>query len=189
MHRLTRHLRANVVAYLALFLAIGGGGGYAIAATTAKTIHGCVVTKTGEVLVKAKCAKGQKALVWNKAGVRGSAGARGTTGAPGPAGQNAVVAFGEVATNGVALNLQGMSIAQASPGVFTVTVTAPSCAGTNQVPVVSPLGFGAAGPPEVSALTNLGSTTFTVDAGQNVNGTYSPGNQGFFVQDACTSTP
>ena len=45
-HRIVRHVRANVVAYLALAVALGGGSGYAIAATT-KTITVCANKKTG----------------------------------------------------------------------------------------------------------------------------------------------
>jgi hypothetical protein len=39
--RLLQHIRHNVVAYLALVLAIGAGGGYAMAASNNKTITVC----------------------------------------------------------------------------------------------------------------------------------------------------
>lgn len=44
--RVLSYLRRNVIAFLALFFAIGAGGGYAIAATSNKTIHGCVNKRT-----------------------------------------------------------------------------------------------------------------------------------------------
>ena len=52
--RIFAHFRGQAVGYIALFFALGGG--YAIAATNSKTIHGCVVKKSGELLVKSRCA-------------------------------------------------------------------------------------------------------------------------------------
>ena len=40
--RILSYLRRNVIAFVALFFALGAGGGYAIAATNNKTIHGCL---------------------------------------------------------------------------------------------------------------------------------------------------
>jgi hypothetical protein len=38
--RILSFMRQNVIAFVALFFAVGAGGGYAIAATSTKTIHG-----------------------------------------------------------------------------------------------------------------------------------------------------
>ena len=74
---------ATVVAYLALFLALGGG---ALAATgfigADGRIHGCV-GKTGQLTLAkpgAKCGKSLTAIAWNQRGPRGLTGARGPRG-------------------------------------------------------------------------------------------------------------
>ena len=67
--RIFAHFRGQAVGYIALFFALGGG--YAIAATNSKTIHGCVVKKSGELLVKSRCGRGQQRLVWNQQGPAG----------------------------------------------------------------------------------------------------------------------
>src|SRR4051812_46387478 len=84
------HGRANVVAYLALFVALGGS---AYAATSFigsdGKIHGCV-SKTGQLSVLKtgkKCSKGARALSWNQTGPRGLQGVPGTAGQPGTPGQ------------------------------------------------------------------------------------------------------
>src|SRR5438105_2859548 len=73
-----RFNHATVVAYLALFVALGGG---ALAATsfigTDGRIHGCVVSKTGQLTVvkpDRKCNKSQIAIAWNQRGPRGRTG-------------------------------------------------------------------------------------------------------------------
>ena len=49
------HLRRNVIAYLALSrLALGAGGGYAMAATKTKTITVCADKKTGILHLKTR---------------------------------------------------------------------------------------------------------------------------------------
>src|SRR5271169_4970309 len=64
-----------------------GGGGYAIVSSGAPTIHGCV-TKTHQLLVEKRCARGQTALTWNK---QGPTGAKGTTGPPGATGPQGTI--------------------------------------------------------------------------------------------------
>ncbi|WP_249010898.1 hypothetical protein [Conexibacter sp. DBS9H8] len=190
MLRLISHLRANVVAYLALGIALGAGGGYAFAANVSRPIHGCVVSRTGELLVRARCGRGQRPLEWDRVGSRGPRGAAGAPGQPGVPGMNAVVAFGQVATNGVPSPFnQGLSIQETSPGVFSVTVTAPACAGANaeQVPVVSAVGSAGPGTPLMWTFDGSSASTFTVYAGQLINGSYTPGDQGFDVMDSCLS--
>jgi hypothetical protein len=91
------------IAQLAIAVLAGallGGGGYAIAASSAtKTLHGCEVKKTHELLIQERCRRGQSALTWNQRGPAGATGAAGAAGAAGPQGiqgppgQNAVSAW------------------------------------------------------------------------------------------------
>jgi hypothetical protein len=67
------------------------GGAYAtIAAKSSNTINGCYAKHTGalRVLTKGHCHKGERALAWNKRGIRGLPGATGAPGAPGAPGRN-----------------------------------------------------------------------------------------------------
>ena len=66
--RILSYLRRNVIAFVALFFALGAGGGYAIAATNNKTIHGCLNNRTRALYVQKRCHRGQSALVWNQQG-------------------------------------------------------------------------------------------------------------------------
>jgi hypothetical protein len=50
LNRPLHHLRRNVVAYLAAFLALGASGGYALGANNTKTITVCADKKTGLLL-------------------------------------------------------------------------------------------------------------------------------------------
>jgi hypothetical protein len=82
---------ANVMATVAVFLALGGGAFAATTGLTAKggTIHGCVAKRSHVLTVlKAgqRCAPGHVALAFNAKGVRGARGPAGTTGPAGPAG-------------------------------------------------------------------------------------------------------
>ncbi|MBO0768179.1 MAG: hypothetical protein J2O48_05790 [Solirubrobacterales bacterium] len=72
MNQLLNHVRSNAVAYTALFFAVGGGGGsFAVAATqkpTATTVvHGCEYKKNGELLLKNKCNRVERPVVWSQA--------------------------------------------------------------------------------------------------------------------------
>jgi hypothetical protein len=80
---------SNVMATIAVFIALGAG---AYAATTFVTpkgaIRGCV-TKGGQItLVKSggRCPKGRQLISWNQQGVAGQSGSNGAAGAPGAPG-------------------------------------------------------------------------------------------------------
>lgn len=79
----------TVVAYLALFVALGGGA-FAASALIGSDgrISGCVGKKGALRVVKAggKCKKGEKALKWNQTGGRGLQGLPGTQGLKGDKG-------------------------------------------------------------------------------------------------------
>ena len=80
---------SNVMATIAVFIALGAG---AYAATTFVTssgaIRGCV-TKGGQItLIKkgSRCPKGRQLIGWNQQGVPGHSGSNGSAGAPGATG-------------------------------------------------------------------------------------------------------
>jgi Collagen triple helix repeat (20 copies) len=92
MRKLGRSLSyANVMATVAVFLALGGGAFAATSGFTGKggAIHGCV-SKRSHVLTVLKpgqrCARGHVALAFNAKGVPGARGPAGTAGPAGPAG-------------------------------------------------------------------------------------------------------
>jgi hypothetical protein len=114
MSRLVNHLRSNVVAYIALIIAVlGSGGGYALAASTrpaSKTtkpkttkLTACVSNNNGTMYLKkstkAKCKQGQRKVIWNVTGPKGAKGAKGPMGATGATG-----ATGETGPQGAAGN-------------------------------------------------------------------------------------
>ena len=76
------HLRRNVIAYLALFLALGAGGGYAMAATKTKTITVCADKTTGVLHLKTRgrCKRGQTRVTLEPAGTPRSARGAGSFG-------------------------------------------------------------------------------------------------------------
>src|SRR4051794_28249169 len=94
MDRLGRHLRSNVVAYLALLIAVGGTAALATAALTAPdgTINGCV-KKKGKAkgtlrVVKpgARCKRSEQTIAWNQRGAQGAPGTHGERGSQGEQG-------------------------------------------------------------------------------------------------------
>lgn len=96
---LRRHMSySNVVASLALFVALGGGayaaaGGSFVAGTNG-AIKGCVPRKGGVlqvVKVGKRCPRGTVALTFNAKGSAGPQGIQGPAGSRGPAGSNATV--------------------------------------------------------------------------------------------------
>jgi hypothetical protein len=129
--RAIQHLRRNVIAYLALFLAVGAGGGYAIAAgKKSNTVHACVVKATGELLVKHRCGRGETKLIWNQQGPQGR------TGATGPAGPAPPSAWAVVSGSGEANPSDGISVIHVSTGTYQITPTT-TCSGKQNAPVVT----------------------------------------------------
>lgn len=201
LRRLASHARQNAVAYIALmFSVVGGGGGYALAATTRHTTHkkttiiACASKRTGELFLheRGRCAKGRHRVRWSIRGPRGATGAAGT---PSPSIFAAVDA--DSAVNGLQPTAEsGMTVARAAVGVYTATITNPTCAAsTNNVSTVTPTGRYASGqvvPPAgatpVAYLDdNIGiSNQFTIHVGYvNSGGTFVPLDYYFDVQDTC----
>ena len=189
MHRqILGHLRRNVVAYMAVGLALGAGGGYALAAGNTKTITVCADKKTGvlHLSTSGRCARAQTRVSWNQQGPQGKPGAVGQPGAP------AVSVWANVTNSGTVLSGQGLSVEHVSAGTYQVTVTAAGCAQGFNAPVVSlsdaypPNGQGAGAFP-VAWVGDTGTNQqFTVHTGVVVGGSFTPTDHTFNLQDACS---
>ena len=121
------HLRRNVIAYLALFLALGAGGGYAMAATKTQTITVCADKTTGVLHLKTRgrCKRGQTRVSWNQKGLQGPQGVQGASGQPGAP---AAVAWAHVLGSGAVFAGQGVAIQHLSAGTYQLTITGSACA-------------------------------------------------------------
>ncbi|MFZ1996627.1 MAG: hypothetical protein WAU75_21115 [Solirubrobacteraceae bacterium] len=190
MLRPLRHLRHNVIAYLALFLAVGAGGGYAIAATGGgKTITACANKRTGALFLhtRGRCKRGFKKVTWNQQGRQGTQGRPGTQG---PAGAPAVSVWGIVADSGGLAAGQGLAVQHVSAGTYQVTVTAPACAPRANAPTVTvsdgnPPAGQSAGAFPVAWITGGGNATFTVVTGVVTGGSFTATDHTFDVHDTC----
>ena len=145
------HLRRNVVAYLALFLALGGGGGYALAASSNKTITVCADKKTGLLYLKTRgrCKRTQTRVSWNQQGPQGLQGLQGSQGATGPQGPTgpqgasgaqgpaAAKVWADVNSDGSVFQGEGVAVQNTGAGVYQVTITDATCSQEGNAPVVS----------------------------------------------------
>lgn len=176
-----RHLRSNILAYLALAVAVGSGGSYALAASTSNgTITVCVDKGSGVMhLAKhPRCGHHQSRIGVSSALDRLTVNAWATAGPVG----------------GV-LSASGLAIAHTGTGTYEVTVTAASCRhGVNNAPVVSvddyqpPAGFASQPGAFPVAWTETASSeieAFTIHTGVVVNGAYRPQDERFNVTDSC----
>src|SRR5271170_8497499 len=85
MTKLLSHLRRSAIPYAALLLvlAVGMGGGYALAASKTKSITVCADKGTGilHLKMRGRCKRGQTRVTWNQQGPQGGQGPAGQTGA------------------------------------------------------------------------------------------------------------
>ena len=181
LHSLLVHLRSNIVAYVALAVAVGSGGSYALAATTSNgTIAVCVDNGSGvmHVAKHPRCGHGQSRIGLSSALDRPTVGAL-------------------VAPNGGVTSGLGLSIGHAGAGVYDVTITAAKCRGAlNNAPVVSvnesepPGGWGAGVFPVAWTMpTGFRGNTFTVFTGVVVAGAFQPRDEAFNLADSCEFAP
>jgi hypothetical protein len=169
------HLRRNVIAYLALFLAIGGGGGYAFAATQNKTIHGCVNNGSHVLYIKKRCGRGESRLVWSQQAPQGQV--------------TAWAAVNEVGFTGD--GTRGITVNHVSTGVYNVTATLSQCANVTSAPQITvDTAISSATPgqfPEAWEVhSGSGNNTFTVFTGVVANGTFTAADEPFNVAVPCS---
>ncbi len=169
------HLRRNVIAYLALFLAIGGGGGYAFAATQTKTIHGCVSKSTHALYIQKRCGRGQTRLVWTQQAPQGQVTAW--------AAVNAVGFTGD--------GTRGITVNHVATGVYNVTATLSPCANVTTAPQITvDTAISSATPgqfPEAWEVhSGSGNNTFTVFTGVVAGGTFTATDEPFNVAVPCS---
>ncbi|HTP21944.1 MAG TPA: hypothetical protein VMJ65_20225 [Solirubrobacteraceae bacterium] len=180
------HLRRSAVPYVALLLvlAVGLGGGYALAAGKTKSITVCADKKTGILHLHnhGKCKRGQTRVTWNQQGPQGAPGPTGQPGTP------AVSVWAQVATNGSVAFGQGLVVQHAATaGAYQVTITAPACAHGSNAPVISvsdAASVGGAFPVAWFGSTG-GNQTFMVFTGVVSGGTFTPMDRTFTVIDTC----
>ena len=177
-----RHFRSNVVAYLALAVAVGSGGSYALAATTGSGTISVCVDKGSGVMHLAKhprCGRDQSRIGLSSALDRPTVSAWAAA----------------TGVNGYVASAHGAVVTQEGPGLYEVRVTAPSCRfATNNAPVVSvndgqpPAGLGGnpgAFPVAWTQTASSGVEAFTIHTGAVVNGQFQPRNEAFNFTDSC----
>jgi hypothetical protein len=203
--RIAGHVRGRAVGYVAIFvLALGVGGGYALASSKTKTITVCADKKTGVLHLKTRgrCKGSQTRVSWNQQGPQGvrgpqgAAGARGQTGAQGtqgPQGPAAVSVWAQVAGDGTVVfgEGRGLSVQRVSAGNYQVTITDPACAHGSNAPVVSvsdsnpPAGQSAGAFPVAWYGSTGANQQFTVFTGVVAGGSFTATDHTFDVQDSC----
>jgi hypothetical protein len=172
--RILSAMRHNVIALVALFFAIGAGGGYAIAATSNKTIHGCVNKRTHALYVQKRCHGGQSALVWNQQGPASPA------------------AWAAVQANGfTGAGARGITVQHVSLGTYNVIATPSQCTQVADAPTVTINAGPPTGAPPVGAFpvaweTFTSRNKFTVSTGVVLGGNFTLTDEAFNVQVPCS---
>ncbi|MHB8736896.1 MAG: hypothetical protein ACYC6M_16455 [Terriglobales bacterium] len=171
--------RPTHITQLALAVLAGGllaGGGYALASSSAGTIHACASTRTHVLLAKNHCTRGETSLSWN---TRGPIGSQGKPGATGPQGPEVVGAWGELAASaspGVNTG-QNLAISRVGVGDYSVSITGGPCATQLNAVIVTPESASALGAdvPEAYAVrTSDVGGPFTVMVGDLHAGAFTP---------------
>lgn len=184
------HLRRNVFAYLVVFLALGSGAGYAVAASKTKTITVCADKTTGVLHLKTRgrCKRSQTRVTWNQQGPQGP---QGIAGPQGQSGAPAAAAWAHVLASGAVFAGQGISIQHAGAGSYVLTITAPACAQQLNAPVVTvddlpPSEQSMAAFPTAWVADVNGATEFDVFTGVVTGGSFAAGDHEFYVVDECS---
>jgi len=179
LHRSVTAFRRNAIAWIALFLALGAGGSYALAASMGTSTTVVCVDKGSGIMHLAKhkrCGRHQTRIGLSSALDR-----------------PAVSAWAEVVSDGHVLTGAGVSISHAGVGVYKITVTAASCRNAaNNAPVV---GVTDSEPPGGQASTSFpvawtgptstGIEAFTIYTGVVVSGGFQPRDESFNFTDSC----
>ncbi len=183
MPHVLAHIRHNAVAYVALFFAVGAGGGYAAASVNKKTIHGCVNIRTHALFVVKRCGRGEVPLVWNQQGRQGATGRPGVS----PVTAWTVVGGAGSTAGGHGFTVQHTGHRDLPPlgdagAVRRVPVSPPVVTVSDSNP---PAGQAAGAFPVAWVGDGVGST-FIVTTGVVVSGTFSPADLTFNVQESCS---
>ena len=192
MTKILAHLRRSAIPYVALLLvlAVGLGGGYALAASKTKSITVCADKKTGTLHLKThgRCSRSQTRVTWNQQGPQGVPGGQGPAGQPGAP---AAGAWADVTNAGSVAFGQGISVQHLSAGTYEVTITSAACAQGSNVPVVTasaanpPAGQGPGAFP-VAWLEAAGpNQQFTVFTGVSMGASFAATDLAFDVMDRC----
>lgn len=180
LHAPLRHLRSNVVAYLALVVAVAGGGSYALAASRNNGTVAVCVDKASGVMHVAKhprCGRHQSRIGLSSA-----------LDAP------MVSAWAAANVNGGIESGSGASITHAGAGTYEVRVTAANCRHAfNNAPVVSvndgepPYGTGTstAFPVAWTETASTGVEAFTIHTGVVASGVFQLRDEPFNFTDSC----
>lgn len=191
MTKILVHLRRSAIPYVALLLvlAVGLGGGYALAASKTKSITVCADKTTGILHLKThgRCERSQTRVTWNQQGPQGVPGVQGPAG---QAGAPAAAAWANVTNAGSVLAGQGISVQHISAGTYEVTITAPACAHGSNAPVVSvsdtnPPGGQTSGFPQAWFQSTAANQQFMVFTGVVVNGSFTATDHAFDLLDSC----
>ncbi len=192
MRHLFAHARRHALPYvvLAFAIALGVGGGYALAASQTKTITVCADKGTGVLYLKThgRCKRGQTRVTWNQ---RGPQGPQGGQGPAGQSGAPAVSVWANVANAGSVVAGQGLAVQHLSTGTYQVTITAPACAHGANAPLISvsdtdPPGGQVAGAFPVAWYESTGiNQHFSVFTGVVAGGSFTPTDHTFTVMDTC----
>ena len=214
MRRLRSHAQHNLVAYVALVVAVAGSGGsYAVAATSqhrstathhaATTLAACVNNRTGEMVLdrRGRCRRGRHKVTWDVKGRRGATGRRGETGATGTtgaAGAPAPSIYASVDAGFAANNLQsvpenGLSVQNVGTGAYTMTVTDPVCSRGANIATLTPTSrYLSGGPLPPSGATPVAyisqedsPTEFSIQTGFISGGAFTAAGLDFEIQDTC----
>ena len=175
-----RHIRSNVVAYVALVVAIGGSGSYALAASSSNgTVAVCVDKGSGimHVAKHPRCGPHQSRIGLSSALDRPT-----------------VSAWATANVNGGIESGSGASVTHMGAGTYEVRVTAANCRHAfNNAPVVSvndgepPYGTGAstAFPVAWTETASTGVEAFTIHTGVVVSGAFQSRDEPFNFTDSC----
>jgi hypothetical protein len=176
-----RHIRHNAIIYLAFVLAVAAGGGYAVAATNDKTIHGCVSKRTHALYLQKRCHRSQESIAWNQRGPQGP------QGAPGQPGPPASTAWATVGSDGSVSFGQGKNISAQDTGVgtYATQVAASACPNNVAAPVVTAWGAPVSGTFPVASIVG-GARSFTVYTGTVGAGGFAASDGTFNVSVSCS---
>ncbi len=171
--------------------ALLAGGSYALGAgNSSKTISGCVVKSSHELLIENRCGRGESRLSWAQEGPRGLQGLQGKTGPQGPSAADAWAAI--TATPPTAfVSGQNITAQYDGVGLFTVTPGGTCSSSANSAVIVTPtpssVGAGET-PVAYVGLSGAPAGSFQVTTGYLSGGTFTANNVAFSVAVFCNQS-